>query len=504
MGAKSESDAMQELASLLWSRFLKERVREELTHGLTGYKAEVVTNNGDGTLTVKRPFESSTLTLKCAAALNSAVPGDQVLIIGMGDKSTALSNAFILCKTNLSNLEEVPLPYPFNPNMDGAASPGTNDMYARGDHVHPSDTSRVPTTREVNGHPLSSDITLDAADVGAVDANEVGVAGGVASLGNDGKVPSEQLPAIASTAADVTYDNTQSGLSATDVQEAIDELASGGSASGKADQTTVAPVEASTTAAATHGLGSIFYLNGVLYRALSDIAIGDTINTAVGGNATQTTVAENFTRTVKLTSAQYAQLSAAEKAADIVYIITDDNTIPASGVSYDGSASGLSAITAQGAIDELEAEKADKTDIASIQATGSTNATGSKIPAGTLFYLDGAFVQAKVDIPNGASFTLNTNYETATVGGQLSKFYAETGDYTVTSGVLRFQGTSPVELGATVICSILRNDSGTWNQYVAYPRIIAKNDLAFYFRKASDGSNAPNGTYTLSFLIINP
>lgn len=33
-------------------------------------------------------------------------------------------------------------PYEQNPEMDGAASPGTSDEYARGDHRHPTDTTR--------------------------------------------------------------------------------------------------------------------------------------------------------------------------------------------------------------------------------------------------------------------------------------------------------------------------------------------------------------------------
>lgn len=156
-----------------------------------------------------------------------------------------------------------------------------------------------------------------------VSKSDVGSAGGVASLDSSGKVPSTQLPAIPSTAAAVTYDNTDSGLTAENVQEAIDELAAGAGGGG-VDPETIAPVETTTTATVAHPLGTIFYLNGVLYRALSDIAVGGTINTAAGGNATQTTVAQNFKRTVTLTSAEYAQLSAAEKAADIVYIITDE------------------------------------------------------------------------------------------------------------------------------------------------------------------------------------
>lgn len=55
-----------------------------------------------------------------------------------------------------------------SPKMDGTAAVGTEMAFARGDHVHPSDTSRVPTTRKVNGKALSADITLAASDVSAV------------------------------------------------------------------------------------------------------------------------------------------------------------------------------------------------------------------------------------------------------------------------------------------------------------------------------------------------
>lgn len=52
------------------------------------------------------------------------------------------------------------------PKMDGTAKVGTETAFARGDHVHPSDTSRVPTTRKVAGHALSADVTLVKGDVG--------------------------------------------------------------------------------------------------------------------------------------------------------------------------------------------------------------------------------------------------------------------------------------------------------------------------------------------------
>lgn len=53
-----------------------------------------------------------------------------------------------------------------SPLMDGTAAVGTSAKYAREDHVHPSDTSRVPTTRKVAGHALSADVTLSKSDVG--------------------------------------------------------------------------------------------------------------------------------------------------------------------------------------------------------------------------------------------------------------------------------------------------------------------------------------------------
>lgn len=109
MASKPEAEAMQELASMLWSRFLKERVREELNHELNAYKAEVVTNNGNGTLTVRRPFESVTLTLKAAPSLAYAQPGDMVMVAGIGDKSKALSNAFVLAKADLSDDTSLPV-----------------------------------------------------------------------------------------------------------------------------------------------------------------------------------------------------------------------------------------------------------------------------------------------------------------------------------------------------------------------------------------------------------
>lgn len=99
----SEAEAMSEMARLMWERYFKPRaIAELLNHSLDGYKAQVTVNNGDGTLTVQRPFDETERTLKCPPALaEAAAEGDQVLVVEMGDAS----NSFILCGADMSGFE---------------------------------------------------------------------------------------------------------------------------------------------------------------------------------------------------------------------------------------------------------------------------------------------------------------------------------------------------------------------------------------------------------------
>ncbi len=68
---------------------------------------------------------------------------------------------------------------------------------------------------------------------------------------------------------------------------------------------------------------------------------------------------------------------------------------------------------------------ARKADLTNLDLTGTTNTTGSTIPAGTYFYLNGVLVRAKTDIASGATFTLNTNYVIKTVGNALENINGE-------------------------------------------------------------------------------
>ena len=82
------------------------------------------------------------------------------------------------------------------PSMDGTAAVGTSVKYAREDHVHPSDTTRVPTSRTINGKALSSNITLAASDVSAVATSAVGAANGVCPLNASKVIDSQYLPSF--------------------------------------------------------------------------------------------------------------------------------------------------------------------------------------------------------------------------------------------------------------------------------------------------------------------
>ena len=68
---------------------------------------------------------------------------------------------------------------------------------------------------------------------------------------------------------------------------------------------------------------------------------------------------------------------------------------------------------------------AEKDDISSLIETGAT--ASQAISSGTYFYLNGALVRAKTAIASGATFTENTNYESVTVGAQLTALNSNLG-----------------------------------------------------------------------------
>lgn len=70
-----------------------------------------------------------------------------------------------------SQIPAVPSASTANPQMDGAPSPGSTGQWSDGGHTHPTDTTRAAAALEINGHPLTGDFDLTAADVGALASN---------------------------------------------------------------------------------------------------------------------------------------------------------------------------------------------------------------------------------------------------------------------------------------------------------------------------------------------
>jgi hypothetical protein len=79
----------------------------------------------------------------------------------------------------IAALPAQPAPSTANPLMDGTAAPGTSVLYSRGDHVHPTDTSRAAASALANYMPLAGGNFTGAVSApamtitGTLGANEV-------------------------------------------------------------------------------------------------------------------------------------------------------------------------------------------------------------------------------------------------------------------------------------------------------------------------------------------
>lgn len=97
----------------------------------------------------------------------------------LGKADTALQSAPVTSVNGQTGAVTVSVPdaSTTTPLMDGTASYGSGTTYARGNHRHPTDTSRVPTIRTVNGKALSANITLGEMHSAALTASSWTTAG---------------------------------------------------------------------------------------------------------------------------------------------------------------------------------------------------------------------------------------------------------------------------------------------------------------------------------------
>lgn len=257
---------MEELARQMWERYFKYKASDLLEHSLDGYKATVASNNGDGTLSLTRPYDNTEVTLKCPPSLaaNAGV-GDQVLVITLGN----LSNAFILCKTDLTGLGgggDMLRPEAYDFGTIPASDYFTETL-------ENGDTTRYNVEMDESGRIVSITDTTDGFETtivwGSLNWND--------------------------QADEVDYDNSDSGLTATNVQDALDELANGGGGGGPSPSDAT-PQDLGTAAAGTstsysrgdhvHGMPSAADVGAQPAITASGILKGDGsggVSAAVGG-----------------------------------------------------------------------------------------------------------------------------------------------------------------------------------------------------------------------------
>lgn len=189
-----------------------------------------------------------------------------------------------------------------DPQMDGTASPGSSNAWSRGDHTHPSDTSRVPVTRTVNGKALSADIELNAEDIpyeGSVNGIVVTTVKGALDHIPTGSNSSPYMDGIPSAGGSYYFSKSDhvhpSDTSRVPINRSVngkelrDDIMLSAADVGAASEGSIAPSELEI-AGTNYAIGDHLMLGGVLYEVIVAISSGETITP--GTNVATTTVVE--------------------------------------------------------------------------------------------------------------------------------------------------------------------------------------------------------------------
>ena len=77
-----------EFAENLWNGYIKPKLQEERQDSVSFYKAKVISNLGNGKLSVQRPYDS-TITINCIDDLQSVSAGALVTVLVFGKDNAA-------------------------------------------------------------------------------------------------------------------------------------------------------------------------------------------------------------------------------------------------------------------------------------------------------------------------------------------------------------------------------------------------------------------------------
>lgn len=145
----NENAYMAEFAENLWNNYIKLKIADELQQNVSYYKASVISNPGDGTLNVQRPYDSI-MKIRCTNDLKTTATAGALITVLVFGKGNA-TNHIAVSVDGMKDLRTVGTTLgDQNPVMDGTASAGTSDEASRQDHVHPTDTTRQAVINENN------------------------------------------------------------------------------------------------------------------------------------------------------------------------------------------------------------------------------------------------------------------------------------------------------------------------------------------------------------------
>lgn len=89
----NENAMMAEFADNVWRNYIKPKYEQEFKNNVTWYKAKVVSNNTDGTLTVQKPFDNP-VTVHPVDGMREVTAGNYVTVLEFG-KGNALNHIAI-------------------------------------------------------------------------------------------------------------------------------------------------------------------------------------------------------------------------------------------------------------------------------------------------------------------------------------------------------------------------------------------------------------------------
>lgn len=122
----------------------------QLSNGQSGGQFQVYNgNDGSGSAGSATPLMDGTAAVGTANAYSRedhVHPSDTSKVDKVSGKGLSANDFTNALKNKLDGIaagaDVSPTPYASNPAMDGTASAGSSSNYARGDHIHPTDTSR--------------------------------------------------------------------------------------------------------------------------------------------------------------------------------------------------------------------------------------------------------------------------------------------------------------------------------------------------------------------------